>query len=108
MCSLAASLILAQDKKCYEEILRCLREAAGGAYNVHSAVLDTKENGIPHSRKRVYIIGIKKCIDKGTFKFPQPIACPELKERGNARPNPGSAMVCLPLSLYPSLLSSPK
>lgn len=45
-------------------------EAAG--YNNYWAVLNTKDFGIPQNRERVFIISIRKDIDKG-FTFPDPI-----------------------------------
>lgn len=41
-------------------------------YNTYWKVLNSKDYGIPHSRQRVYILSIRKDIDKG-FIFPNPI-----------------------------------
>lgn len=41
-------------------------------YNTYWKVLNSKDYGIPHSRQRVYILSIRKDIDKG-FTFPDPI-----------------------------------
>jgi len=41
-------------------------------YNTYWKVLNSKDYGIPHSRQRVYILSIRKDIDKG-FTFPNPI-----------------------------------
>jgi len=40
-------------------------------YNVHYNVLNTKNYGIPQNRPRLYIVGIKKQIQKKEFKFPE-------------------------------------
>lgn len=45
-------------------------EAAG--YNNYWKVLNAKDYGIPQNRERVFIISIRKDIDKG-FTFPQPV-----------------------------------
>jgi len=41
-------------------------------YKSYWKVLNSKDFGIPHSRQRVYILSIRKDIDKG-FEFPEPI-----------------------------------
>jgi site-specific DNA-cytosine methylase len=41
-------------------------------YNNYYQVLNAKDYGIPQNRERVFIISIRKDIDKG-FSFPQPI-----------------------------------
>mmetsp|Transcript_73347 Transcript_73347/g.207856 ORF Transcript_73347/g.207856 Transcript_73347/m.207856 type:complete len:383 (-) Transcript_73347:115-1263(-) len=50
-----------------------------GTYNVYSKVLDTKEHGIPQSRRRVYWVGIKKSCDDGSFTFPEPVPLPSIE-----------------------------
>lgn len=50
-------------------ILECL-ESAG--YNNYWQVLNTKDYGIPQNRARVFIVSIRKDIDDGQFKFPEP------------------------------------
>lgn len=42
-------------------------------HNIYHKVLKTNEHGLPQKRPRVYIIGIKKTLDKGTFEFPAPL-----------------------------------
>merc|ERR1712232_189021 len=34
--------------------------------------------GIPQSRPRVYIIGIRKDVDDGSFEFPAAVECPNI------------------------------
>ena len=41
-------------------------------YNNYYQVLNAKDYGIPQNRERVFIVSIRKDIDKG-FSFPQPI-----------------------------------
>ena len=41
-------------------------------YNVYWKVLNSKNYGIPQNRERVYLIFIKKDLDNGRFKFPEP------------------------------------
>lgn len=44
-------------------------EAAG--YNNYWAVLNLKDFGIPQNRERVFIVSIRKDLDKGLFEFPK-------------------------------------
>ena len=39
-------------------------------YNVYWRVLNSLNYGVPQSRERVYFVGIRKDLDKKTFKFP--------------------------------------
>jgi DNA (cytosine-5)-methyltransferase 1 len=41
-------------------------------YNTYYQVLNAKDYGIPQNRERVYLIIIKKELDNGQFKFPEP------------------------------------
>lgn len=41
-------------------------------YNVYWKVLNAKNYGIPQNRERVYLIFIKKELDNGKFKYPEP------------------------------------
>ena len=41
-------------------------------YNVYWKILNAKNYGIPQNRERVYLIFIKKDLDNGKFKFPEP------------------------------------
>lgn len=41
-------------------------------YNVYWKVLNAKDYGVPQNRERVYLIFIKKELDNGSFKFPEP------------------------------------
>lgn len=48
-------------------------------YNIHHQLLNTKEHGLPQNRARIYIIGIRKDVDEGTFAFPEPIPMPSIE-----------------------------
>lgn len=61
----------------FEAIMRSLGSL--GKYNITHQVMDTKDHGVPQNRKRVYIIGISKLFDKGTFEWPQPVARPSIE-----------------------------
>lgn len=39
-------------------------------YNTYTQILNSKDYGIPHSRNRVFMVSIRKDIDKG-YKFPE-------------------------------------
>lgn len=41
-------------------------------YNSYYKVLNAKDYGIPQNRERIYVISIRKDIDNGKFKFPDP------------------------------------
>lgn len=56
-------------KESFEQILKDLEEAG---YNNYWQVLNAKNYGIPQNRERVFIISIRKDIDKGNFEFPEP------------------------------------
>ena len=42
-------------------------------YNTYWQVLNAKHYGVPQNRERVYLILIKKELDNGQFKFPEPL-----------------------------------
>jgi DNA (cytosine-5)-methyltransferase 1 len=41
-------------------------------YNVYYQVLNAKHYGIPQNRERIILVAIRKDIDNGKFKFPEP------------------------------------
>ena len=59
----------------FEIVLKSLDNAG---YNNYWKVLNAKDYGIPQNRERVFIVSIRKDIDNGHFKFPEPF---ELKLR---------------------------
>ena len=59
----------------FDIVLKSLEDAG---YNNYWQVLNAKDYGIPQNRERVFIVSIRKDIDNGNFKFPEPF---ELKLR---------------------------
>lgn len=59
-------------KKFTEEFNTVLESLEEVGYNNYYSVLNAKDFGIPQNRERVFIISIRKDIDKG-FTFPQPV-----------------------------------
>lgn len=58
-------------KRFTEEFKTVLESLDEAGYNNYWQVLNAKDYGIPQNRERVFIISIRKDIDKG-FKFPMP------------------------------------
>lgn len=52
----------------FETVLTSLDKAG---YNNYWKVLNAKDFGVPQNRERVFIVSIRKDIDKGTFTFPE-------------------------------------
>ena len=52
-------------------IRSCLDDLDG--YQISDEILSTFDYGIPQSRRRIYIVGIKKRLLKKPFEFPEPI-----------------------------------
>eukprot|EP00933_Yihiella_yeosuensis_P031929 TRINITY_DN25523_c0_g1_i1.p1 TRINITY_DN25523_c0_g1~~TRINITY_DN25523_c0_g1_i1.p1 ORF type:complete len:397 (+),score=105.60 TRINITY_DN25523_c0_g1_i1:71-1192(+) len=63
----------------FEDIKKALKSLRDPGYNFYHSMMDTKQHGIPHSRQRIYMVGIRKDKDKGTFKFPEAINCPSIE-----------------------------
>lgn len=53
----------------FQIVLESLDQAG---YNNYWQVLNAKDYGIPQNRERVFIVSIRKDIDTGAFKFPEP------------------------------------
>ena len=49
-----------------------LNEMERIGYNNYYEVLNAKNYGIPQNRERIFVISIRKDIDNGRFKFPEP------------------------------------
>lgn len=62
-------------KEQFEIVLESLEQAG---YNNYWQVLNSKDYGMPQNRERVFIVSIRKDVDTGMFKFPEPFAL-ELK-----------------------------
>lgn len=63
------NLVSKRFEKEFEIVLSSLEEAG---YNNYWQVLNSKDFGIPQNRERVFIVSIRKDIDDGKLKFPQP------------------------------------
>jgi len=61
-----------QKGKPYEYLMKSLREIENSYYNVYSMILNTKDYGIPQSRTRLFIIGIRKNVQKRELQVPRP------------------------------------
>ena len=59
-------------KKFTEEFKTVLESLEEAGYNNYWQVLNAKDYGVPQNRERVFIVSIRKDIDKG-FTFPTPI-----------------------------------
>merc|ERR1712176_1290545 len=64
-------LVNIQGGKYFAAIMESLE--ALGTYNIFHKTLDTKEHGVPQTRQRIYICGIHKDHDKGSFSWPDPL-----------------------------------
>lgn len=53
----------------FKTILETLNEIG---YNNYWKVLNAADYGVPQKRERVFIVSIRKDIDKGSFEFPEP------------------------------------
>ena len=53
----------------FQIVLESLEQAG---YNNYWQVLNAKNYGIPQNRERVFIVSIRKDVDTGCFKFPEP------------------------------------
>lgn len=52
-----------------------LKELQEYGYNTYWKVLNAKDFGIPQNRERVMVVFIRKDVDNGWFRFPEPIGC---------------------------------
>lgn len=70
LCENVANLTKPKFAKEFKAILDNL-ESMG--YNNYWQLMNSKNYGIPQHRERVFIISIRKDVDKGSFSFPSPI-----------------------------------
>ena len=61
-------LVGKQFKPSFDKIIAELQEYD---YNTYWKVLNAKDYGIPQNRERVFVISVRKDIDKGDFNFPE-------------------------------------
>ena len=64
-------------------------------YNIYYCLMNTKDHGVPQSRNRVYIIGIRQDVDQGTFTWPEKLPLPSIEEFLDSR-DPDLAATGLP------------
>ena len=57
----------------FRAILQSLK--ALGTYNIYHELLNTRDHGLPQNRPRVFIVGILKAVDQGTFIFLRLCSC---------------------------------
>jgi DNA (cytosine-5)-methyltransferase 1 len=57
-------------KKFKAEFEQMLEDIGNLGYNNYYKVLNAKDYGIPQNRERVFIVSIRKDVDKGNFEFP--------------------------------------
>lgn len=55
------------------KVMQTLQGIGNGAYAVKWKLLNTEEHGVPQSRPRLYIIGIRKDCQRAEFSFPEPL-----------------------------------
>ena len=58
-------------KKFRSEFATVLSSLEDAGYNNYWSVLNAKDYGIPQNRERVFIVSIRKDVDKGDFQFPE-------------------------------------
>ena len=59
-------------------VIKFLRESG---YNVYDKVMDSRNYGLPHARRRVFVVGIRKdCASRGcpAFEWPKPMKTPSI------------------------------
>lgn len=66
-------LIHHEGGKTFEKVMQTLRTIGDGVYAVDWKLLDTQDHGVPQSRPRVYIVGIRKDHQRLEISFPEPL-----------------------------------
>lgn len=59
-------------KRFKNEFEMVLSDLDNAGYNSYYKVLNAKNYGIPQNRERVFIVSIRKDLDNGKFRFPEP------------------------------------
>ena len=60
-------------KKFANEFQAILNSLEDLGYNNYWQVLNAKNYGVPQNRERIFIVSIRKDVDDGSFKFPEPM-----------------------------------
>ncbi len=58
-------------KKFQKDFLTILQNLERMGYNSYWQVMNAKDYGVPQNRERVFIVSIRKDVDKGSFVFPE-------------------------------------
>lgn len=69
ICENVKALVGKKFEKEFKIVLDTLDEMG---YNNYWQVLNAKDYGIPQNRERVFVVSVRKDIDKGEFNFPKP------------------------------------
>jgi len=75
--------------KTLSRVMQALEGIGNGAYSVEWKLMDTQDHGVPQSRPRVYIIGIRKDCQRAEIQFPEPlkkVSIEKLLDRKTRRP----------------------
>jgi len=64
-----AGIVSLDGGKVFKKVIKTLR---GLGYKIYYEILNSLDYGVPHQRKRVYIVGIRKDLDRGDFIFQKP------------------------------------
>lgn len=59
-------------KRFEKEFQTIISDLSDAGYNTYYKVLNAKNYGVPQNRERVFIVSIRKDLDNGKFKFPEP------------------------------------
>jgi len=62
----------------FAEVQRSLQSIGDGAYEVQWRCLNTQDHGVPQSRPRVYIVGIRRDCKQCEFEFPEALPSVDL------------------------------
>lgn len=74
----------------FKTILDCLRLVGARCYSIKHAILDAADHGVPQHRPRLFIVGILKQWDRGTFEWPNPVGCVDLEAALDGHDGPAS------------------
>lgn len=66
-------LIGHDDGNTFKQVLLSLNGIGDGAYEVKWQILNTEDHGVPQSRPRIYIVGVRRDCKKSEFTFPEPL-----------------------------------